>query len=83
MAIQALIFDFDGLLMDTEATLLDSWRAEWRRHGLQLDEAAFFADHGGDLSEQRYAELARAAGPGFDREASHARRVAWREGVHD
>ena len=82
MAIQALIFDFDGLLMDTETTLLDSWRQEWRRHGLDLDEATFFADHGGDLSEQRYAELARAVGPAFDRAASHAWRTAYREHVH-
>ncbi|WP_229074070.1 HAD family phosphatase [Actinoplanes sp. DH11] len=82
MAFRALIFDFDGLLMDTETTLIDSWRHEWRRHGLELDETGFFAEHGGDMSEQRYAALARAAGPGFDRLESHARRTAYREVVH-
>jgi HAD superfamily hydrolase (TIGR01509 family) len=82
MAIEALIFDFDGLLMDTETTLLDSWRWEWRQHGLELDESGFFADHGGDVSELRYAALARAVGAGFDRAASHARRTAYRERVH-
>jgi putative hydrolase of the HAD superfamily len=25
----ALIFDFDGLLMDTESTMLASWQYEW------------------------------------------------------
>jgi HAD superfamily hydrolase (TIGR01509 family) len=82
VAIKALIFDFDGLLMDTETTLLDSWRAEWRRHGLELDESVFFADHGGDTTEEKYALLSAAVGPGFDRTASHARRTAYREERH-
>ncbi|MEU4560703.1 HAD-IA family hydrolase [Actinoplanes sp. NPDC023936] len=78
MTIKALIFDFDGLLMDTETTLLNSWRWEWRRHGLELDPAGFFADHGGDINESRYAALAAAAGAGYDRETSHALRTAYR-----
>jgi len=82
MAINALIFDFDGLLMDTETTLLESWRHEWRQHGLELEVHGFFADHGGDMTEQRYADLAAAVGPEFDRAASHARRTAFREGLH-
>ena len=78
MTVRALIFDFDGLLMDTETTLLESWRSEWRRHGLRLDPTGFFADHGGDANEQRYAALAAAVGPAYDRESSHARRTAYR-----
>jgi len=78
VTIKALIFDFDGLLMDTETTLLESWRSEWRRHGLRLDPTGFFADHGGDANEQRYAALAAAVGPAYDRESSHARRTAYR-----
>lgn len=78
MTIQALIFDFDGLLMDTETTLLESWRWEWRRHGLELDPAGFFADHGGDISEIRYAALAAAVGAAYDRDDSHRRRQAYR-----
>ncbi|MET8148054.1 HAD family hydrolase [Actinoplanes sp. NPDC049668] len=78
MAIKALIFDFDGLLMDTESTLLESWRWEWRRHGLELDPAGFFADHGGDANEPRYAALAAAVGGVYDRGASHALRMAYR-----
>jgi HAD superfamily hydrolase (TIGR01509 family) len=80
--VEALVFDFDGLLMDTETTLLDSWRAEWHHHGLRLDEATFFAEHGGDVTEQRYALLAAAVGPGYDRVASHARRIAHRDALH-
>ena len=78
MTIKALIFDFDGLLMDTESTLLESWRWEWRRHGLELDPAGFFADHGGDANEPRYGALAAAVGPGYDRGSSHALRMAYR-----
>ena len=78
MAIAAVIFDFDGLLMDTETSSLASWQHEWRHHGLELNPATFFADHGGDVTEQRYAELAAAVGPAFDRAASHARRISHR-----
>ena len=78
MAIAAVIFDFDGLLMDTETSSLASWQHEWRHHGLELNPATFFADHGGDITEQRYAELAAAVGPAFDRAASHARRISHR-----
>jgi HAD superfamily hydrolase (TIGR01509 family) len=78
VTIRALIFDFDGLLMDTETTLLDSWRWEWRRHGLELDPAGFFADHGGDVNEIRYAALAAAVGAGYDQADSHRLRQAYR-----
>jgi HAD superfamily hydrolase (TIGR01509 family) len=79
VTIQAVIFDFDGLLMDTEGTMLASWQFEWRQHGLELDTTTFFADHGGDVTAARYADLARAAGAGYDRQASHERRVAFRD----
>lgn len=36
----------------------------------------------GDVTEQRYGELAAAVGPGYDRTASHARRVAYRDRLH-
>ncbi|MCM4076166.1 HAD family hydrolase [Paractinoplanes hotanensis] len=78
----ALIFDFDGLLMDTESTLLESWRYEWRQHGLDLAVEGFFADHGGDVNEQRYARLAAAVGVSYDRALSHSRRTAYREKLH-
>ena len=82
MAITALIFDFDGLLMDTESTMLASWQYEWRQHQLELAADGFFAEHGGDVSEQRYARLASAVGPAYDQAASHARRIAHRDGLN-
>jgi HAD superfamily hydrolase (TIGR01509 family) len=82
VAIQAVIFDFDGLLMDTEGTMLASWQFEWRQHGLELDTTTFFPEHGGDMTGARYADLARAVGAGYDRHASHERRVAFRDGLN-
>jgi putative hydrolase of the HAD superfamily len=82
MRIEAIIFDFDGLLMDTERCSLESWQREWRQHGLELDIATFFANHGGDITEERYALLAGAAGAAFNRDASHARRLAYRDRLH-
>jgi HAD superfamily hydrolase (TIGR01509 family) len=79
VTVQALIFDFDGLLMDTETTMVASWQQEWRQHGLSLDLAGFFPGHGGDMTAERYEALARAVGPGYDRAASHARRIAHRD----
>jgi len=81
-AVSAVVFDFDGLLMDTESTSLASWRYEWSQWGLSLDEGTFFADHGGDVTEERYASLAAAAGPSYDRQLSHARRTAYRDRLH-
>lgn len=74
-----VIFDFDGLLMDTETTLLASWEFEWSQWGLELDRDTFFAPHGGDVNADRYDALARAVGPRFDRAASDTRRMAHRE----
>jgi len=79
----AVVFDFDGLLMDTETTLVQSWQAEWRHHGLELDlEDDFWPGHGGETAEARYGRLA-AVVPGFDRGISHARRTAYRDRLHE
>lgn len=80
--LEAIIFDFDGLLMDTESTSLASWRYEWSQWGLVLEESSFFVDHGGDITEQRYAELAAAVGPGYDQRLSNTRRIAHRDRLH-
>jgi HAD superfamily hydrolase (TIGR01509 family) len=80
--IEAIVFDFDGLLMDTETSMVESWRTEWAHHGLELDlDDGFWPGHGGDTSEDRYARLATLV-PDFDREASHARRTAYRNHLH-
>jgi HAD superfamily hydrolase (TIGR01509 family) len=82
MGIDALVFDFDGLLMDTETASLRVWQYLWRWHGLELDLATFFAPHGGDVVADRYAALAAAVGPDYDQVASHAARIAYRDELH-
>ncbi len=39
--IRALIFDFDGLIVDTETPLIESYRAVHLAHGVTFDRAAF------------------------------------------
>jgi putative hydrolase of the HAD superfamily len=82
MRVAAVVFDFDGLLMDTESTMLESWQHEWRHHGLELDLGGFWPGHGGDVNEDRYGQLAAAVGPGYDRAASHARRTTHRNALN-
>ena len=38
---KALIFDFDGLVVDTETPLYDSWRVLYQEHGHDLDLATY------------------------------------------
>jgi putative hydrolase of the HAD superfamily len=82
MATDALVFDFDGLLMDTETTSLRVWQRLWRHHGLELDVDTFFARHGGDMIEHRYTALAAAVGDAFDRAAAQALRIQYRNELH-
>lgn len=37
MAIKALIFDFDGLILDTEGPEYEAWRTVYKDHGCELD----------------------------------------------
>jgi HAD superfamily hydrolase (TIGR01509 family) len=83
MGIDALVFDFDGLLMDTETTSMLAWQDLWRWHGLELDVTSFFAAHGGDMTAERYAALAAAVGEGYDQAASHAHRMDVRQKLYD
>lgn len=76
--VHAVIFDFDGLLMDTETTLLRSWQYEWGQWGLELDPSTFFADHGGDVNAERTALLAAAVGTAYDPGLSRRRRLEYR-----
>lgn len=43
---QALIFDFDGLIIDTEAAEVAAWREEFAQVGLALDLDAYIATIG-------------------------------------
>lgn len=43
MALRALIFDFDGLIVDTESAVLDAWNAIHREDGRHADPAVLHA----------------------------------------
>jgi HAD superfamily hydrolase (TIGR01509 family) len=82
--IRALVFDFDGLILETETPAYETWAEIYKEHGheLPLDrwfdyigrEGGFFdaADH-----------LAALLGEGFDREAARKRRDAKKTALVD
>jgi HAD superfamily hydrolase (TIGR01509 family) len=77
--IKALIFDFDGLLVDTETPAYESWRAVYAEHGLDLPielwKDALGTAHGFDALEH----LAVQIGSGFDRAGARERRQAQKQ----
>ncbi len=74
--IQALIFDFDGLLVDTETPAFESWRVIYAEHGhdlsLDLYQHALGTSHGFDP----LAHLEGLIGRPLDRAAALAHRRA-------
>jgi HAD superfamily hydrolase (TIGR01509 family) len=77
--IAALIFDFDGLLVDTETPAFESWQPIYAEYGqtlsLELWKEALGTSHGFDP----LAHLASLAGKPIDRDALWARRLANKE----
>ncbi len=67
MNISALIFDFDGLMVDTETPAFVSWQRIYAEHGheltLELWQGALGSSHGFDALTH-LAELVRFADPG-------------------
>jgi HAD superfamily hydrolase (TIGR01509 family) len=75
--IRALVFDFDGLILETETPAHQSWSEIYREHGHELPLDRWF-DHvgreGGDFDAADH--LAALVGEGFDRDAARLRRNA-------
>ncbi len=51
MTIEAMLFDLDGLMVDSEAHALATWRAVMARRGVELDQATIDAMLGQRLDE--------------------------------
>lgn len=72
----AVVFDFDGLILDTETSAFVTMRSAFAEHGLELQLEAF-SELLGRADNRPWVEwLEEELGAPIDREAVHARRVA-------
>jgi HAD superfamily hydrolase (TIGR01509 family) len=78
MPILAVVFDCDGLLLDSEAVYHRSWTAASAEQGLVLDDAAYRQLIGQGI--ERSERLVAGMRPGFDLERF---RRSWRERWRD
>jgi HAD superfamily hydrolase (TIGR01509 family) len=83
VAVRGLLFDFDGLLVDTETPSLASWQAVYREHGheLPLERWATLVGTIG-ASWDPYGHLEQLAGP-LDRERVLERRRTYELSLTD
>ncbi|HZM31323.1 MAG TPA: HAD family hydrolase [Acidimicrobiales bacterium] len=77
----ALIYDFDGLILDTETCTYDAVRSAFAEHGQELDVAAWQAILGSADHPHWTDMLATRLGRPVDREALTARREEQRMAV--
>jgi HAD superfamily hydrolase (TIGR01509 family) len=77
MTIKALIFDFDGLILDTELPEYQSWQEQYEKFGCVLPLAEWSAEIGTFGAFDPYSYLERQLGRPIDRasirSARHAR----------
>ena len=64
--IKAIIFDFDGLIVDTESPLLQAWQEVFQNHGLELSLDLWAANVGTEDSFDPVAHLGRILGRSVD-----------------
>lgn len=79
---RALVFDFDGLILETEIAVLESWRRVYEDHGVVLPmdtwmETIGTADHDFDP----FVHLQELVGRPIDREALQRKRILHRDAI--
>ncbi len=74
--IRALVFDFDGLILETETPSYDTWAEIYKEHGQELPMDLWHGYIGTDTGFDPAGHLAALVGEGFDREATQMRRDA-------
>jgi HAD superfamily hydrolase (TIGR01509 family) len=80
VTIRALIFDFDGLILETETPAFQAWDDIFREHGVELSRERwhdYIGREGGWFDV--YAHLEELLGRSIDRDAVKARRAARRD----
>lgn len=79
--IRALLFDFDGLLVDTEEPVYRTWRQDYADHGFELTLGTWSACIGTLDGFDPLEDLAARVGETFDREAFLVRHRARRDAL--
>ena len=74
MTFRALVFDFDGLILETEGPSLESWIEIYREHGFEVPLQKWHDDIGSDRGFEPVDYLAALVGEGLDRAATQQRR---------
>ncbi len=74
MVLAALVFDFDGLILDTETPEMVSWQEEFESAGVQLDTERWIGWIGTHAGVDLYDELSAATGAPVDRDEVRASR---------
>ena len=74
MALRALIFDFDGLIVDTETPWFELVRSAYRRHHYELRSEVWRRFVGTD--RHPFEHLQQLVGPAFDIAAERAALIA-------
>ncbi len=78
----AIVFDFDGVVLDTETPLYTSWEEMYSRHGVHLDLEQFATYIGGAEYFDFHLDLERQTGLTFDRQSlMEERRALYRDHV--
>lgn len=72
--ITALIFDFDGLILDTETPDFQSWKETYAAYGLELPLEVWNDNIGSIHFFEPFAHMEKMLGKGIDRDAVRAQR---------
>lgn len=75
-AIQALVFDFDGLILDTEEPIFRAWQSVYQEYGVQLDLAEWEHTIGSaDVDWQPMTALEQKLGRSVDHQLVEQRQL--------
>ncbi|MFL5928726.1 MAG: HAD family hydrolase [Gaiellaceae bacterium] len=75
MPLKALLFDFDGLIIDTETAARSGWQWAYRQHGFELPEDKWALMVGTVRGWDPAGHLEELVGEAFDDAGLHERRI--------